>query len=181
MAGFEIEDFSELRAPASARVKVPLNGEVYWATPEPEADVVLMGMGTITPEIAEAQAAAQEAQAAGRAEEWMKENPRLAVLLQSASATTTERAVQFLQDVLEPESAQRFADAMRPLPNGSEHTKAERDAHERRRITLPQMMAVYRALIGSYAGGRPTSPPSSSRNGRGGTGRTSTGGRSRKV
>lgn len=181
----QLRDYSNLRQ-ATERVEVPLNGEVYFAIPEPAAEVVLAATGMrsgaveLATELMNLNIDQRDPQAMQRLTE---SNPVLAMRLATAGMSTTERSIKFLQEVLEPESARRWAENMRalpPLPPGAdpetwEPTDVELAAHRRRQITLPQCMAVYNALVQHYAQ-RPTEPSSSSSNGDGGSGGISTAG-----
>lgn len=69
-----------------------------------------------------------------------------------------QRYFRFLDEVLLPESAERFARRLMDRNNP---------------ITMQQAGKVYRMLMGKYTG-RPTQPPSPSQNGDGGTGDGST-------
>lgn len=185
----ELRDYSDLRAPAGGRVRIPLNGEVYYANPDPPAETTLAASGKIPDGLADALSGinVKDPDAMKALEE---SNPVLLMRLAQAGQSSTERAIKFLQDVLEPESARRWAANMRPRPATPpppegvdpekweqtwQPTAGEQEAHNRRLITLRQCVAVYQELIGHYSG-RPTAPPSSSENGHGGTGGTSTAG-----
>jgi len=149
----QIEDFTNLK-PAEDDIEVPLNGAVYYAVPNPPAEVVLeaAGGGSDTQVRAALKAMAEGEDAL---------TPTEMADATEASRSSIHRAITFLQAVLRPESAKRWAEAMKA--DGPEA------------ITLPQVLAVFRALLGVYAG-RPTSPSSPSQNGRGGTGAASTAG-----
>lgn len=181
----QLRDFSELRQ-ATERVEIPLNGEVYFAIPEPAAEVVLAatGMQSGAIELAtELMNLGIDQQDPAAMQRMTESNPVLAMRLATAGMSTTERSIKFLQDVLEPESARRWAQNMRALPPPPpgvdpetwEPTDAELAAHRRRQISLRQCMAVYNALVQHYAQ-RPTGPSSSSSNGGDGSGGTSTAG-----
>lgn len=152
----QIQDFTDLK-PVSDDIEIPLNGVVYYADPNPAADLVLAAVGTgglSDDDIA------LLVEAANNGQEAMTPTQQGRAAVAGMSATT--RALRFLQDVLRPESAATWAENMK--------AKGTPEA-----ITLAQCMAVYRALLEVYTG-RPTTPPPSSRNGRGGTGRSSTAG-----
>lgn len=158
----QLEDFSSLKP--TGDIEVPLNGAVYYAVPDPPSEVVLSASGAHIPEgEMEAIASVIETGEDGA-------TPQVLGLAVKASHAATRRALQFLQDVLRPESAQRWADNMRV-----QRDEAGQVVDNPERITLAQCMAVYRALVQVYAG-RPTEPPSPSQNGHGGTGTTSTAG-----
>lgn len=191
----ELPDFTNLRpapdpeAPGGFElIKIPLNGEVYYAMPTPPANSTLAAVGNVevAGELAGQLAAAQTA--AGNTEalaELAIKNPVLMVKLSTMQMGHTERAVKFLQDVLEPASAIRFAANMRPPdppdmarvddPAYMVQYRSEWEAQARRQIGLAQVLAVYQALQAHYTG-RPTGPSSSSSDGHGGTGDSSTAG-----
>jgi hypothetical protein len=161
----EIKDHSDLKS--DKRVRIPLNGETYYARAYVPAEVTLAAVGANSdPAAMSALVEAVEANREGK-------DVSQEVLIEAAKAgnTATNRAVMFMQAALEPESAARWAQAM--ASSGPEC------------ITLAQVMAVYRDLIAAYSsqdGGepRPTTPRSSSSGGRGGRGRASTAGARRK-
>lgn len=74
--------------------------------------------------------------------------------------TQSRKMLDFLDTALLPESAERFAQRMRSTENP---------------ISLQQVFQIGRWLLAQY-GARPTEPPSSSDNGRGGSGGPSTAG-----
>lgn len=166
----EFPDFSELRsARAGDRIKIPLNGQHYFAEPEPPADLVLdaIGAGGASVELLTKLEGDPDGEGLTTAE-------RAQLMAQGSSST--RRMLQFMQSVLEPESAERWAQYMRPVPITA--SAKERKDHDARRITIAQVKAVYSQLLAVYSGGnRPTEAPSSS-NGSGATGTTSTGGAS---
>jgi|SRR5215207_731881 len=189
-----LEDVSNLRegggvdaSPEASLIKVPLNGEVYWAVRDPAAETIMSVMGSASG----AGDLATEIQRLGvtgkSMEEVAADNPVLAVRLASIGLTQTERTIRFLQDVLLPESARRWAENMRakpPAPPGAGDdwypSDEEIEAHRRRTITMRQCLAVHQRLMAAYSG-RPTVPPSSSQNGHGGTGGASTAGAPAEV
>ncbi len=163
----EFPDFSELRAARQGdRIKIPLNGQNYYADPEPPADLVLEAVGAqpLSQEVADALAAEPDGST-------LTADQRR--LVQDTGHSATQRMMQFMQVVLEPESAERWATYMRPVPITA--TAKERQDHDKRRVTLAQVKAVYQQLLAVYSGGRPTEAPSSS-NGHGATGTSSTAG-----
>jgi hypothetical protein len=186
-----LDDLSDLKNggdppsadPMAGLIKIPLNGEVYWAVRQPAADTMLGNLGSTA-------SAGEIAQELGRLgldgtsmDELARVNPVLAIRVAASSMSQTEKSLRFLQEVLLPESARRWRDNMRPLPPMPEGadpdswypTDDELAAHRRKAITLPQCMGVYQRLMVVYSG-RPTVPPSSSQNGHGGTGGGSTAG-----
>lgn len=189
----QLQDFSALRAPADAggpppTIPIPLNGEVYHAQAEVEADVMLAATGALTGESAKALADLMRRQQAG---EDLDKDPAAALAGAAAGMEATSRSIKFLLNALVPESRERWIAAMAPYPDppiaptGVETVElaahaqrmAEweqgRAAHERRKITLPQVRAVYQALLARYSG-RPTTPSQSSPTSSGATGGTST-------
>lgn len=78
----------------------------------------------------------------------------------SAASSQTGKTMAFLDNVLEEESARRFAERMRSTTEP---------------ITIEQAFQVWQWLIGEY-GSRPTQPSSPSVNGHDGTGTSSTAG-----
>jgi DNA-binding NarL/FixJ family response regulator len=173
----QLNDYSDMKK--GGVITIPLNGETYEAYADPPADVSLESIGAMNAADLQALAKVIEQQKAGETVALDIENdPQFAAAAMragSAGLTHTHRAVMFFQHVLTPESAERWAANMRP-PD-PEASKAEQKKHIARQITLQQVMAVHRELVAVY-GGRPTTPPSSSQNGHGGTGGTSTAGAS---
>lgn len=167
-----LNDYSGLKR--TERVEIPLNGEVYYAEPDPPAGTTLASLGAFTPDEITAMATAMKARA-----DDTTEDVDVAVMLQASAAgmNNTRRAVKFMDDVLEPESASRWASNM--MPAKDDWTAAQKKKHAAKHITLAQVMAVYGDLVAHYSN-RPTTPSSSSQNGRGGTGGTSTAGASAK-
>jgi hypothetical protein len=167
-----LKDYSALKR--TENVEIPLNGEVYYAHGDPPANVPLGSLGALEPEDLEAMAAAAQAVADGNGE--MPADPALLAAVAKASGagmTQTRRALQMLQQVLLPESLQRWELYMRSAdPQWTDEQKAH---HAARHITLAQVMAVHQDLV-AYYGQRPTTPSQSSPNGLGGTGGTSTAG-----
>lgn len=166
----ELQDFSHLR-PSTVDgnerepITVPLNGQRYHCDPEPPANVVLAATtGT------DITAMELMARAAGGEELTPAEQARAAAVGEGSLV----KAVRFLDAVLEPESRQRWAYYMSAPPEKA--TPAKRKEHDAGRITLVQVVHVFRALIAQYSGGRPTTAPSSSGNGHDGAGATSTAG-----
>jgi hypothetical protein len=160
----EIEDFSKLRAASPSALVIPLNGKRYKCDPEPPADVVLAATTGVDSRALEAMAkmadggeltAGEQAAAAG------------------AGSSSMTKAARFLEQVLEPESLEQWRRFVRP-PEGLEG-KALTE-WKKHKITWQQVVAVFRALVQHYSGGRPTTPPSSSGNGHDDGGATSTAG-----
>lgn len=165
-----IPDFSSLRETEDT-IPIPLNGATYYAVAHPPAEAVMRA--TASPIDDET---AQQLQAAGVTDETGLQklgetNMVLAIRMAAASGSNMERAIRFIQEVLVPESRSAFAAAMRPLPDGASPEQAA--MHQKVAITMPQILAVFRALIGHYTG-RPTAPPPDSVRSDGGTGQTST-------
>lgn len=161
----EIEDFSSLRDLNDGPIVVPLNGKKYKADPHPPADVPLAATTGVSSIALDAMAKI------GDGVELTQQEQAAAAAAGSSSMT---KAVIFLQQVLEPESLELWTYHMRPAdPEWDARKKAE---HRKHKITLRQLVAVYRALIQQYSGGRPTTAPSSSENGHDGAGVTSTAG-----
>lgn len=142
----EIQDFS---LPKREPIRFKIDDDVFEAVPSVGADVMrdVIGMTDAIKVTALDQATATPEQLGEAA---------------STVKTHTARALQFLDTVLLPESAQRFGERMRSIENP---------------ITLEQAFQVWTWLIGQY-GGRPTVPSSPSANGHGGTGTSSTAGAS---
>lgn len=163
----ELEDFSDLRDLRDGPIRIPLNGVVYMADPHPPADVPLAATTGADVHAMELMARATEGETLTGAEQ-----ARAATVGQSSLT----KAVVFLQDVLEPESLERWRFHMAKAP--ADASTKVRNEHAKHRITLRQVVAVYRALIAAYSGGRPTTPASSSGNGHGDAGTTSTPGAS---
>lgn len=210
----ELRDFSDLRTSGTTltdhsgmrtgedRLRIPLNGQEYWAMAEPPAELILSAMGQVGGGEDLAAELAKLTSGSGVGTETLEQlaqtNPVLMMKVASAGMTQTERSIAFLQAVLLPESARRWAYFMKapPLETACDAddprrvpgieppvrptTDDEQAEHRRYMITLRQCMAVYQDLIRAY-GGRPTVPPSSSESGHGGTGGTSTAGAPAEV
>lgn len=197
MSLMELPDFSSLRGEratdatgARALIKVPLNGEEYWALPVAPANVTLDAVGSVEAagDLANEMVALQRAQAAGdeqTIEKLAQENPQLLIKVGTMQHGNTQRAIAFLQAVLTPESQLRFARYMGP-PTPVDPARVNEDGymaqlaadwedHAAKAISLAQVLAVYQGLQKVY-NGRPTEPSSSSPDGHGGTGTTSTAG-----
>ena len=158
----QIEDFSSLKE-VSDDIEVPLNGVVYYAIPNPPADVVVAAASGGT----DAQiSAAVKAMAQGEDRLTPAEQADATV----ASRSSLQRAMHFLDQVLRPDSAALWAENMRQA-----YDDDGKPVDNPAAITLTQCVAVFRALLGVYSG-RPTTPPSPSQNGRGGSGGRSTAG-----
>lgn len=167
----ELQDFSGLRPVPDEKtgklepVTIPLNGQRYHCDPEPPADVVLAATTGTDSEAMEFMARA----AAGE-----QLTPDQQAKAARAGESSLLKAVRFLEKVLEPESLERWRYYMSAPPDGT--TPAKRAEHKKGRITLVQVVHVFRALVAHYSGGRPTTAPSSSGNGHDGAGTTSTAG-----
>jgi hypothetical protein len=185
-----LDDLSDMKsggaadaAPDAGLIKIPLNGEEYWAVRDPAAETLIAAMGQTTGTGELAAEVAKLGLSSTSIEAIAEANPVLAMRIAAAGMGQTERAIKFLQDVLTPESARRWANAMRskpqPPPDADpetwQPTDEEVEAHRKRMITMRQCLGVYQRLMAAYSG-RPTVPPSSSSNGHGGTGGASTGG-----
>ena len=158
-------DFSDLRDQRAGKpIITPLNGQTYHAIPDPVADVVLDAVTGV--EIDPALAARWEADP-----DSVSGADRISIAAKGREGRIKQ--MRFLQTVLEPDSAERWAKYMAPCPEDA--TPAKRRDHEKHRITLPQAQAVYLHLVQIYSAGRPTGAPSSS-NGHGATGTSSTAG-----
>lgn len=165
----QLTDFSSLRAPADEKVTIPLNGVNYHAVAEIAADVML-GASSASVDI-EDLGDVPAGTTMDDIDNMTETNPAMAAKLGKAGMSMVERAQRFMHEVLEPDSyAQWVANSKAPAKG---LTPAKRKAHLARMITLPQMLAVFKALISHYAG-RPTPPSDSSQNGAGGTGGNST-------
>jgi hypothetical protein len=198
----ELRDLSDLRTADDEWMVVPLNGERYRVLTEPPAETVLGAMGNVGggADLAEQLAELQKGGKldAGTLAELQQSNPVLMMRMAAMGRSQTERSIAFLQAVLEPADARRWAENMRPPPERvpcdandprrlppdpaepeavpvRAATDDEKRDHRRRMITLRQCMGVYQELMAVYSG-RPTEPPSSSGNGHGGSGGASTGG-----
>lgn len=160
-------DFSNLRDERGGKpIKIPLNGQTYHAIPDPPADLVLEAITgvEVDPELAARFEADPES---------LTQSER--ILVAAKGREGRRRQVAFLDQVLDADSAERWAFYMAPLPDDPKPTAQKRRDHEKHRITLPQAQAVYQTLIRIYSAGRPTEAPSSS-NGHGATGTSSTAG-----
>lgn len=167
-----IEDFSYLRPPED-RIPIPLNGATYYAVADPPAEVIVAATASPIDE-----ATATRLQAAGVTNEaslanLVETDLVTALRLSAVGSTNMERAIRFIQQVLEPASRRPFADAMRPLPEDPPPTAEQIADHDRVRITMPQVTALYRALLAQYTG-RPTVPSSPSPAGHDGNGQSLT-------
>lgn len=162
----QLADYSHLKAPPGEKLTIPLNGVNYHAVVDPPADVVLS-------------AAQHDAGSDGLAdlptgvslEQLASDDPVIAAKLQRTEASGLVRIMRFFEDVLEPDSYDRWKTNMRRPDKGL--TPAKRQQHAERMITFPQLLAVFKDLVGHYSG-RPTAPSSPSQNGDDGTGGTST-------
>src|SRR5262252_9308375 len=142
----QLEDFSSLKP--TEDIEIPLNGQTYYADPAPATELVLDAItGGMTD--ADIDVALRAEQGAPMDQAEMSKAARLGM-------NSTRGVLTFLQDVLRPESAERWAANMK--------AKGTPEA-----ISLAQCVAVYRALIQEYSGSRPTTPSASSQNGRGRT------------
>jgi hypothetical protein len=158
-------DFSDLRdARAGQPIVIPLNGQTYHAIADPPADLVLAATGL--------QELPVELMAKHDADPDSL-TPAERIAMMSASGSSTRRMMAFFDQVLEPDSAERWAAAMKGPQQGM--TPAKRRDAAKAKITLEQVKAVYQHLIRVYSGGTPTEAPSSS-NGHGANGPTSTAG-----
>ena len=167
MSDLSFPDFSNLREERAGKpIKIPLNGQTYHAIPDPPADLVLDAITgvEVDPELAARFEADPES---------LTQAERISVAAKGREGR--RRQMAFLDEVLDDDSAERWAYYMAPLPAEPKPTPQKRREHEKHRITFPQAQAVYQALIKIYSAGRPTEAPSSS-NGHGATGSSSTAG-----
>ena len=164
----DFPDFTHLReARAGKAIAIPLNGTTYHAIPDPPADLVLeavAGESAVDPDMAR---------------RWEADPTSLtnaeAIAVAAAGRQERRKRMRFLDAVLEPDSAERWARNMAPLPDDPKPTPAQRKKWQAEHITFEQAQAVYQHLLSMYSGGRPTEAPSSS-NGHGASGATSTAG-----
>lgn len=164
---FQLTDYSQLRDPKAPKVVIPLNGQRYHAVAEVEADTLLSATQGSLDKLPEN----LPADVQNNLEQLAETNPMMVAQLGKAASSQLVRARDFMLQVLEPESAERWTRYCGPPAKGL--SAAKRKAHQEAFITLPQRMAVFKDLVAHYAG-RPTAPSSSSQNGDGGTGGTST-------
>jgi len=174
-----LADHSALRPePGQENIEIPLNGEVYYARPEVPVETVLTAVGAAAPlEQLTAQleaAGVTDVTDAKALERLQKQNPLLAMKVGTMGMSRIDRAIAFMQEALTAESLERWTVNMRQLDPPPEiatpdmleaHRQASAD-HERRMITVPQMLAVYQDLL-AYYNARPTDASSSSPNGAG--------------
>lgn len=169
----QLRDYSDLRR-GGEDVEVPLNGVIYMAMAEPPADALLDSVG----QVSDAQALATALDGVDITDEKslraaVGADPILAVRLGVNGMSQTERAIRFVQTVLLPGHVERFARNMAPPdPEWDAETRA---AYDREKIILPQVLGVYKSLQEHYSG-HPTEASSSSPDGDGATGPTSTAG-----
>jgi hypothetical protein len=169
----QLNDYSDLRE--AGTIDIPLNGQMYQAITDPPGAIVMaMTTTELDPNVLEK---------AGKEDGSIDES-----LLTVADKAGTLRAMQkqalkqlrFLDAVLTEDSAERwryyFTELKDPAEGERPHTKKTIDDHRKHRITAAQMAAVTRDLVKVYSGGRPTEAPSSSSNGDGAGGPTSTAG-----
>jgi hypothetical protein len=158
-------DYSAMRSEREGKpIVIPLNGQRYHAIPDPPADLVLEAITGVDIDPALAARFETEPESVGTADR---------IKVASAGREGRRRMVAFLDAVLEPDSAARWAFYLGRLPDDA--TPQQRADHAKHRITMPQVQAVYQQLQRIYSGGTPTEAPSSS-NGHGATGSTSTAG-----
>lgn len=161
----QLTDFSSLKAPPDATVTIPLNGVNYHAIADIAADVVLSAASV---EAADDVVTLPEGVSL---DQLADTDPATAARLERAGASNLVRLTRFMEQVMEPDSWATWCANMKMPDKGL--TPAARKKHLERMITLRQLLAVFRALLAHYSG-RPTEPSSSSPNGDGGTGGTST-------
>lgn len=168
----DFPDYSHMRADGDGRapkpIVIPLNGQKYHAITDPPAGLILAAT-TESGDIYELQAKL----VASGDDEGTTLTTDERVAMARAAGGQARRMDEFFAEVLEPDSHDRWVKNLSPLPEGA--TPAERKAHQKARITVPQARSVYQRLVAIYSGGRPTGAPSSS-NGHGATGTTSTDG-----
>lgn len=144
-----MQDFTKPKINTNITFKI--DDDVFEAYPKIGAELMSSVMN--------AQNLAQVAGLESVLEENMSTDQRVRAL--EASQNEIQRVYQFLDQVLLPESAQRFAERLRL--NGEEA------------IDIEQVFNVYHFLVTQY-GNRPTQPPLPSRNGHGVVGTSSTAG-----
>lgn len=165
----ELTDFSALKDERSGTpIRIPLNGVVYMADPNPAADVILEAIGAKAEDEVDVTLAAKMI---AEGEDGLSTGEK--AKLNASGMSATRRMLRFLDNVLEPQSLEKWLANMRPAD--PEWDARKRNAHEKVRITMPQLKAVFQALLAAYSGG-PTAAPSSSSNGHGAAGPTSTAG-----
>jgi len=162
----ELQDFTGMKR--TEKVVIPLNGVRYHGLAEVAGETFL----DLVPQSGGAEAVAELPEGVTM-DDLANLDPATAAKLDRSGAAQMVKMVQFLEEVLEPASWTDWQANMRRPAKGL--TPAKRQQHLDRMITIPQMAAVFRALVSHYAG-RPTGPSSSSSNGDGGTGGTSTAG-----
>ena len=160
----ELQDFTGLRR--TEKVVVPLNGVRYHCVPE-LAGQTFMDLAPSTG----ADEAPPELPEGVTLDEVADMDPAIAAKLDSAGVRRLRQMFDLLEEAMEPDSWATWQANMRRPEKGL--TPAKRKQHLDRLITIPQMAAVFRALVTHYAG-RPTTPSSSLSNGDGGTGGSST-------
>lgn len=146
-----IQDFSRPSdQPPKPNIKFRIDDDVFEAYPEIGGQVLMpaISLDGLDQLVGKDQAALQALPAEQQA------------LAATAVNRQTLAALQFMDLVLLPDSAQRFAERMRSVTEP---------------ITLAQAFEVWRWLLGQY-GARPTMPSSPSGNGHDGTGQSSTAG-----
>lgn len=163
----ELTDYSALRAAPGTRIRIPLNGVHYFAEADVPADLILDAV------LDDAASAVRDLPEGMSMEELAEANPGLAGKLSAAGSSSFTKALAFMREVLEPDSWEQWEANMRRPEKGL--TPKKRQEHQARYITVAQLLAVFKDLVRHYCG-RPTGPSSSSQNGDGGTGGTSTGG-----
>jgi hypothetical protein len=166
----QLTDYSDLRS--SEIIEIPLNGQTYEAiTDPPGAIVVAMTTVDFDPDLIAR---------FGDGKLGLDEMDLTAKQKADAIRATNNQArknLKFLDEVLTPDSAERWRYFFAPLPSlegDKTHPKKTIDEHRKHRITAAQMAAVVRDLVSVYSGRRPTEPSSSSSSGDGGSGQTST-------
>ncbi len=175
----QLTDHSGLRRhgpEADKPIEIPLNGQVYFAVPEVPVHSIMTAIGQSQKmeDIADqlASSGVTDLTDEDALQRLTEQNPALALKLGVAGTSRAERAVKFMQDCLLPESLARWVHFM--WPANPEWPEADREAHAKSRIILPQLLAVFNDLVAHYSGGRPTEPSLPSSPGHGGTGGSST-------
>lgn len=159
----QLQDFSGLRR--QEKVSFRLNGVNYHCAPELPGGVIL-DMATVREEIAEVLPDGVDS-----LQDIDQDDPEAGAKLATAGGSAFTRMDEFIRTVMEPDSYEKWQLYLRPPAKGL--SPAKRREHDQRTINLAQMTSVFDALLKHYTG-RPTGPSSTSSNGDGGTGGSST-------
>lgn len=163
----QLTDYSNLRAPTAEKVTIPLNGVNYHALAEVPGGLILDASASKETDDL------PDLPPGTTMEDLQEGDTATAVKYGKAGAKSLVRARDFMEAVLEPDSWEQWQTYLAKPTKGM--TPAQRKKYLAHMITLPQMLAVFRALLAHYAG-RPTKASSSSQNGADATGGTSTDG-----